>query len=213
MRSVKTRFILVRHGQTRWNLEQRIQGHGDSPLTQLGLAQADAIGARLARESFDALVASDLGRARQTAERIARHTGHALVLDPRVRERNFGVGEGLTYEEIDRLHPGAFSRTREMDPDYVVPGGETRRQFHERVVVALEALAREHAGRRIAVVAHGGVLSAVYRMVRGIALEAPHVVPISNASYNAVVHAQGAWSIEAWDELDHLAEAVPFADG
>lgn len=209
---MKTRFIVVRHGETRWNVEQRVQGHGDSPLTDRGLAQADAIGARLAGESFESLVASDLGRARQTAERIARRTGHALELDPRLRERNFGEGEGLTYADIDRLHPGAFSRTRTMNADYVVPGGESRRQFHERIVAAFAALAREHAGRRIAVVAHGGVLTTLYRMIHGIPVEAPHTVPIANAAYNAIAFEAGAWSIEAWDEVGHLAAPVPFVE-
>src|SRR5690349_16626448 len=120
-RALATRFIVVRHGETEWNVEQRIQGAGNSPLTARGLAQADAIGERLARESFDVLVSSDLGRALQTAGRIAARTGHAVVPDARLRERNFGIGEGLTYAEIDARYPGAFSRTQQMDPDYRVP--------------------------------------------------------------------------------------------
>src|SRR5689334_8334912 len=105
-----TRFIVIRHGETRWNVERRVQGKGDSPLTEEGLAQADAIGKRLARERFDVLIASDLGRARQTAERVAHHTGLAIRFDPRLQERNFGAGEGMTYDEIDRAFPNAFSR-------------------------------------------------------------------------------------------------------
>ena len=207
-----TRFIVVRHGETQWNVEHRIQGHGDSPLTERGLAQADAIGARLVEEAFDALVASDLRRTMQTAERIARRTGHAIVPDARLRERNFGDGEGLTYAQIDQRFPGAFSRTREMDPDYLVPGGETRRQFHQRVMLAFEALAREHDGRRITVVAHGGVLAAIYRVIHDIPVAHPHTIPISNAAYNAITFEADAWSLEAWDDVDHLPVAVPFVE-
>lgn len=207
-----TRFIVVRHGETRWNVEQRIQGNGDSPLTARGLAQADAIAQRLAAEPFDALVASDLGRALQTAERIARRTGHAVIPDARLRERHFGEGEGLTYEEIDRLHPGAFSRTREMDPDYRVPGGETRREFHGRILRAFEALADAHDGRRITVVAHGGVLAAIYRVIHGIPVAQPHTIPIANAAYNAIAFEADRWSLEAWGDVDHLPAAVPFVE-
>jgi probable phosphoglycerate mutase len=209
---VTTRFIVVRHGETQWNVEQRIQGNGDSPLTARGLAQAEAIAERLATEPFDALVASDLGRAMQTAERIARRTGHRVIRDPRLRERHFGEGEGLTYAEIDRLHPGAFSRTREMDPDYRVPGGETRREFHARILHAFESLADEHDGQRIAVVAHGGVLAAIYRVIHGIAVAEPHTIPIANAAYNAVSFTADRWSLEAWDDVAHLPAAAPFVE-
>ena len=139
-----TRFIVVRHGETQWNVAGRIQGHGDSDLTETGRAQADAIASRLAAESFDAIVASDLGRAFDTAQAIARGCGLPIATDRRLRERSFGVGEGLTYEEIDRQYPDIFSRVRSTDPDAPIPGGESRRQFHERVRAAFEALAEAY---------------------------------------------------------------------
>ena len=207
-----TRFIVVRHGETEWNVQHRIQGNGDSPLTSRGREQADAIAERLARESFDALIASDLGRALQTAERIARRTGHPVVPDARLRERHFGEGEGMTYDEIDRRFPGAFSRTRQMDPDYRPPGGETRREFHERIVRAFEALADEHEGGRIVVVAHGGVLAALYRLIHGIPIVQPHTIPISNAAYNAIAFEADRWVLEAWDDVAHLPGTPPFVE-
>jgi 2,3-bisphosphoglycerate-dependent phosphoglycerate mutase len=207
-----TRFIVVRHGETQWNVERRVQGSGDSPLTPGGLAQADAIGRRLARERFDVLIASDLGRALQTAGRIAAHCGLPVRTDPRLRERNFGAGEGMTYEEIDRAFPDVFSRDRQSNPDVAIPGGESRRQFHERVRAAFEALARDHDGGRVAVVTHGGVLSTLYRIVHGIPVAHAHKVTISNASYNAVAFDASAWTLEAWDETDHLPDAAPFVE-
>jgi probable phosphoglycerate mutase len=210
--ATKTRFIVVRHGETQWNVESRIQGHGDSPLTDAGLAQAEAIAGRLAPERFDVLVSSDLGRAMQTASAIARRCGHSVLPDPRLRERNFGEGEGMTYAEIDRAWPDAFSRVRETDPDVAVPGGESRRQFHERVRDAFAALAREHAGRRVAVVAHGGVLAVLYRFIHDIPVARPHAIPIANAAYNAVAFTADAWSIEAWGDVDHLPGVVPFVE-
>jgi probable phosphoglycerate mutase len=207
-----TRFIVVRHGETEWNVEHRVQGSGNSPLTARGLEQADAIGGRLAKESFDVLVASDLGRAMQTAGRIAASTGHAIVPDARLRERNFGAGEGMTYDEIDRRFPGAFSRTQEMDPDYRPPQGETRREFHERVVQAFEALAAEHDGKRVCVVAHGGVLAAIYRMIHAIPVAKAHMIPIANAAYNAIAFDASRWQLEAWDDVDHLPGNPPFVE-
>jgi probable phosphoglycerate mutase len=101
---------------------------------------------------------------------------------------------------------------RETDLDFVIPGGESRRQFHERVRDAFLALAREHDGRRVAVVAHGGVLAALYRLIHDIPVAKPHPIPIANASYNAVAFEAGAWSVEAWDDVSHLAAVVPFVE-
>lgn len=207
-----TRFIVVRHGQTRWNVEKRVQGQEDSPLTDEGLAQAEAIARRLAKEHFDVLVSSDLGRALQTAAPIARLCGLPIVKDSRLRERHFGEGEGMAYDEIDRRWPDAFSRIRETDPDAVIPGGETRRQFHDRVHRAFEALVREYEGKRVAVVTHGGVLAALYRMVHSIPVGKPHKIAISNASYNAIAFSADAWSVETWDDVAHLPGAVPFVE-
>lgn len=200
-----SRLVVVRHGETEWNLAGRIQGHADSPLTAAGRAQADAIGERLARERFDRLFSSDLGRAWQTALAIARRTGHEVAADARLRERHFGVGEGLTYAELDARYPHASSRVARIDPDYVIPGGESRRQLLERVREAFESLARDCAGGRIAVVCHGGVLAALYRIVHGIPADEPRLIPIPNASYNAIRFESGRWGVESWGDTAHLA--------
>jgi 2,3-bisphosphoglycerate-dependent phosphoglycerate mutase len=209
---VTTRFIVIRHGETRWNVEARIQGHQDSPLTADGIAQAEALAQRLAAEKFDYLVSSDLGRAHDTARRIAAACGHAITTDARLRERHFGQGEGLDYDEADRRYPDAFNRVRQADPDYVIPGGESRRQFHARVVAGFEALAREHPGQTVVVVTHGGVLATLYRHIHGIALDAPHRIPITNASYNALVCEGSRWSVDTWSCTLHLPGGEPFEE-
>ncbi len=204
---MSTRIVVVRHGETEWNLASRIQGHADSPLTAAGEAQAAAIARRLAGERFDALVSSDLGRAVRTARAIAARTGHEIVADARLRERNYGMAEGLTYGEIGVHFPEIFSRVRDTDPDYVVPGGESRRQMYERVRDAFESLAREWEGARLTVVCHGGVLAMLFRHVHGIPVGAAHAIPIPNASYNALVREEGSWRVEAWADTAHLAAA------
>ena len=204
-----TRFIVVRHGETRWNLESRIQGHGDSPLTEAGVAQADALARRLAAEPFDLLVSSDLGRALGTAARIAMMTKHEVVPDARFRERSFGRAEGMTYDEMHRQFPGIFARhLQEADPDYRLPEAESRREFYVRIGEAFEALAREHAGRSIAVVCHGGVLASLYRHVNAIAHSAVASISIPNAGYNRVVLEPPAWTIEVWGDTTHLGTAM-----
>ena len=207
-----TRFLLIRHGETEWNLASRIQGHSDSPLTASGVSQARALAQRLAAESFDVLVASDLPRAVRTAEIIARRSGHAVIADARLRERNFGLGEGLTYGEIDYQYPDVFSRVRTTDPDYVIPGGESRRQFYLRVKDAFESLAAAHEGRRVAVIAHGGVLASLYRVIHGLAISAPHPIPIPNAALNVVSFDAGAWTVERWGDTSHLEAPEPFEE-
>ena len=125
---IKTRIVLVRHGETRWNIEGRIQGyHSDSPLTDNGHAQARAVGERLAREGIDVLYSSDLGRTRQTAEHIAAATGSPLNTDAGVRERGYGVFEGYTFEEIGKEYPEAYAKFRSRDPHFAAEKGEIGR--------------------------------------------------------------------------------------
>ena len=205
-----TRFVVLRHGETHWNLESRIQGHEDSELTPLGVQQARALGERMRGEVFDLLVASDLGRAMSTARRIGEVTGHEVVPDPRLRERNYGECQGLTYGELDHQYPDLFSAVREVDPDVPVPGGETRREFHDRVKAAFDALAREHEGRRLVVVSHGGVLAMLYRAIHSIPLGTPRPIPIRNASYNALAWERGVWTVEAWGDTVHLPAGEAF---
>lgn len=207
-----TRLVVIRHGETEWNVAARIQGHGDSALTAAGVEQARALARRLAREPFDVLISSDLGRALATARCVAEETGHAVVPDARFRERHFGAGEGLGYAEIDARFPDAFSRTRPVDPEYAIPGGESRRAFHERVANAFDAVVREHAGRRVVVVTHGGVLATFYRHVHAIDLARPHPIPIANASYNALVHDGRAFVVEAWADVAHLPDSVGYEE-
>jgi 2,3-bisphosphoglycerate-dependent phosphoglycerate mutase len=197
-----TRFIVVRHGETQWNIAARIQGHGDSALTEIGMAQADAIAQRLVQEPFDVLVSSDLGRAMQTAGRIGAATGREIIPDARFRERCFGSAEGLAYAELHERFPGAH--LQENDPDFRFPESESRREFYVRIADAFEALANEHAGKQVAVVCHGGVLAALYRHIHGIAASQPASVEIPNAAYNRVLRESSKWTIEAWADTTHF---------
>jgi len=201
----EAQLILVRHGETDWNREGRIQGYrADSPLTSTGQAQARQLAARLASEQIQALHSSDAGRARQTVAPIAAAVDLEVIYDPALRERNYGVFEGRTYKEIELEFPDAYLKFRSRDPDYAPPGGESGAQFRDRIVAALERVAAGTAGRRAAVVTHGGVLGIAYRHVTGMRLDSKRDYSLHNASINRIAYAGGRWSLEVWGDVAHL---------
>jgi uncharacterized phosphatase len=194
-----TVFALVRHGETDWNRERRIQGSTDIPLNDTGREQARATGALLASRRWTALVASPLSRAAETARLIGAEVGLGEPeLEQRLAERDYGQAEGLTGTEIDVQFPDGAD----------VPGREARESVAERAVAALHDLAARHPGEAVIVVAHGGVIRSVLEAV------APgrHREPITNGSVHSFRHADGAIELVAFDDpLDELS-IFPLAD-
>jgi 2,3-bisphosphoglycerate-dependent phosphoglycerate mutase len=201
-----TELILIRHGETAWNRERRMQGQTDTPLSDLGRAQAAAVAQRLAQHDFAAIYSSDLTRAWDTAAAIAQVSGHAIVREPRLRECTFGLFEGLTYVEMAQRYPAEHARFLLREDDYAVPGGESPRQFYQRSLGCLEEIAQAHAGACAVVVTHGLVLDTLYRAARGIALNAKREAPLLNASLNIFHRAPPAWIEVAWGDVAHLAD-------
>ncbi len=209
-----TKLILIRHGETLWNTERRMQGQLDSPLTERGVWQACRLGERLRGVAFAALYSSDLPRARLTAQRIAEVTGHAIIDDARLRERHFGLFEGLNRAEMEQHDAAIYTRFMSRDPQYAAPGGESPAGFFSRCRAVLEELAARHAGQTIVIVTHGLVLDAAYRAATGLALEAQRPVPLVNASLNWFECDDGRWSAGRWGDADHLGDGVTiFGDG
>jgi len=201
-----TELILIRHGETDWNLQHRFQGQIDVPLNARGLAQAQRLAERLRREAIDAMACSDLARARQTADPAASTLSLAPETLPTLREQGFGVLEGLALPEILERYPREWEQWRRHDPDYALPGGENVRSFHDRVVAAVHALAARHRGRRVAVVTHGGALDMVYRTALDLPLHGPRTCPIPNAGLNRVRVAEGRIEILQWADDEHVAD-------
>jgi probable phosphoglycerate mutase len=201
----ETTLIVIRHGETAWNREKRMQGTTDTQLSDVGRSQAQAVGRRLAARSFGALYSSDLSRARDTAQAIAEHTGTTVVTDPRLQERRFGIFEGLTAAEIIERYPEEHARFVSRDPDYEVPGGESARGFARRCLGCLAEIASRHRGAEVVVVTHGLVLDSLYRATHGLDNGAPRPVPLINASVNHFVYAGGTWRMELWGDVSHLA--------
>jgi broad specificity phosphatase PhoE len=164
-----TTFILVRHGETDWNRDGRWQGQADAPLNERGREQARTVAEELAGEPVDAVYASDLSRARETAEIIAaRLDSHAVMLDPRLREVHVGGWSGLTMPEIEERYPEEFVRWRAGDPAHDFAGGESYAAMGERVVEALAEIASRHPDGNVLVVLHGGSIRGALAHAAGI---------------------------------------------
>jgi len=210
--STRTTILLIRHGETAWNAERRLQGHIDIALNGEGERQAALLGAALAGEPIHHIVASDLARARQTAEAIAAARGARVAIDPALRERCYGGFEGLLYSEIAARFPLEFAAWQARNVDAELPPGnnqgETFRRFHERTTSAIAFHAAAHPGKTIALVAHGGVLECAYRAALGLPLETPRDFKVLNASVNRFVVEEGALRLVSWGEVSHLRPAV-----
>jgi probable phosphoglycerate mutase len=200
-----TELILIRHGETEWNRELRFQGHVDIALNATGLEQARRVGERLAGEKADAVYASDLIRAQQTARPVARALGLAAVTDAALREQCFGQVDGMRVEDIQAKHPAAWEGWLRFDEDHCMPGGESLKQFHARVMEALHRLVAAHVGQTLVVVTHGGVLDMIYRTARSLGLSGPRQSEIPNAGVNRVRVREGGIDILAWADTAHLA--------
>ncbi len=199
-----TRVVAVRHGQTDWNAQTRIQGQIDIALNAAGREQARRLGRALAGEHFDAVYASDLQRAADTARAVAEGAGLPLRTEVSLRERGFGSFEGLTWAEVEQRHPEESRRWRERDTRFGPPGGETLAGFYERALNALAAIAARHRGQHIAIVTHGGVLDVLYRAASRIAIDAPRTWQLGNAAINRVLHGEQGFTMVGWNDHLHL---------
>lgn len=199
-----TRICLVRHGETEWNAERRIQGQIDIALNATGLRQASGAGRWLKPAGIVALYSSDLKRARMTAEAIGAALALTPTFVPEMRERRYGIFEGLTYAEAKEKYPQGYAAFEGRNAHYNFENGESLVDMYVRVTGKLQDIAARHAGQNIAVVLHGGVLDVINRFVRGNPLETPRDFLIPNAGLNWISTLDGQWSIETWGETVHL---------
>ncbi len=207
-----TDILFIRHGETAWNAVRRLQGHLDIHLSAEGRRQAKALAAALEGEKLAAIICSDLQRAVQTAGEIARLQGLPTRLEQQLRERCFGDFEGKLYSELPELYPNEYAQWRTRDPDFHFPAkpdepsnrGESTREFDQRIRAALQHYAKQYAGKKIALVAHGGVLECAYRLAMQLPLNAERSVTIYNASINRFHYHDGRLSLINWGERGHL---------
>jgi len=205
---MSTRICIVRHGETDWNVEKRIQGHIDIGLNQTGRAQALAMAYNAAHHRFSVVYSSDLIRAMDTAKAIAEREGLEVRPLPQLRERHYGIFQGLTAAEGARLHPGAYAHYSVRDPEYDFETGESMRSFADRVVDGIDWMVRHHNGETLCAVCHGGVLDIIYRKATGRPLQMPRDFVIPNCALNWFLFDEHAWHLERWADRHHLEHVL-----
>jgi 2,3-bisphosphoglycerate-dependent phosphoglycerate mutase len=203
-----TRILAVRHGETAWNVDKRLQGQLDVPLNDRGRDQARRAGASLIDEAPDVIYTSDLVRARETAEALAAALQRPLVPEKGLRERDFGRWQGFTYAEIETQWPELSARWRSREPGFGPEGGETLQGFYDRVVTTATGLARRHPGQTIAFVVHGGVLDCLYRAACHMALNAPRTWELPNTGINRLLWTGHSFTLIGWADVQHLTDAA-----
>jgi probable phosphoglycerate mutase len=203
-----TRLIAVRHGETAWNVDTRIQGHLDIPLNDTGLWQARQLARALADEPVTAIYTSDLARARATAQAVADATGAPLALEPGLRERSFGHFQGRTFAEIEAELPEQARLWRQRDPDYAPEGGESLTALRDRITQTTHRIAARHPGGLVVLAAHGGVLDVLYRAATRQGIQAPRTWQLANAAINRLLWTEdGGLTLVGWADTQHLDNA------
>lgn len=191
---METTLCLIRHGDTDWNREGRAQGREDIALNATGFSQAERVAARLSREPWEALYASPLRRAYQTAERIAAATGLSIQTDLRLQERHMGAAAGLTAAEREARFPGL-----KLDQ---IPGTESREDLSRRVLAVLTEIATRHPGGRVLVVSHGAAINSL------IVSQLGRPVMLPNTSVTWAAYSGGSWRLTAIGDAAHLEDAA-----
>lgn len=199
-----TRIIAIRHGETAWNVDARIQGHLDIPLSATGRIQAQRLAAALGDEPFTAIYASDLTRAWETAQYVGRAHGITVTKEQGLRERGFGVFEGKTFAEIKIQLPEQSLRWRKRDPDFAPVGGESLATLRSRVIETATRLAAMHPGETIALVGHGGVMDVLYRAATRLDIQAPRTWALGNAAINRLLWTPEGFTLIGWADTQHL---------
>ena len=201
-----TRIIAIRHGETAWNVDTRIQGQLDIGLNDTGHWQARRVARALALagETVHAIYASDLQRAWETASAIAHAVGPAPQAVQGLRERGFGIFQGHTFAEIEATWPEEARRWRQREPHWAPEGGESLTALAQRITDTTTELAQRHAGEQIVLVAHGGVMDALYRAATRQDVQAPRTWNLGNAAINRLLWTPEGLSLVGWSDTRHL---------
>ena len=199
-----TRIIAIRHGETSWNVDTRIQGQLNIPLSATGRWQAGRLAEVLRDEPVAAIYASDLARAWETAQYLGRARGIEVTKEEALRERGFGDFEGKTFAEIETLLPEQSMRWRKRDPEFSPAGGESLLALRGRVVEAAQRLAARHPGELIALVGHGGVMDVLYRAAARLDIQAPRTWALGNAAINRLLWTPEGFTLVGWADTHHL---------
>ena len=201
-----TELIFVRHGVTDWNREKRLQGHTDIALNREGRQQAARVAKALQHEAFDAFYSSDLSRALETAQTVASHRAQVVLPQPELRERHYGLFEGVPQHELPQRFPQAYANLKVRDPHADLPGGESLHDFYQRISTYVQLLVQQHPGQRLFIATHGGVLDCIYRLCTATPLSASRAWELPNTGINRVRHDGGEFKLMVWADTQHLLD-------
>ena len=199
----ETEIILIRHGETEWNSQKRMQGHSNSDLSEVGRGQIQALGELMKNVSFDHIYSSDSLRARQTAEAITQYSGHTLQFDQRIREKNLGVFEGLTSTEAKERHPEIYRLFKTAGANYVIDEGESTQQLLERALEFIEEIRLRHPQERVVMVTHGGVVRVLMKHALGLSIDSPTRFIIKNTGIFGLIWNEN-WLVTQMGGVSHL---------
>lgn len=200
------KMIVMRHGQTAWNLAHRIQGHTDIPLDERGCRQAEAIAERLRDMNISAVYTSPLQRARKTAETIAAKSGCPVIDDERLIERYFGDWEGESIDAVTHSDPQIWRQWIETPSCCAVPKGESLQSVLERSVSLTEALIQKHKGENIVLVSHANPAKLILLHYARIPLDCIHKIRLDNCSYSELRSKEGEFTLATLNETFFLKE-------
>ena len=199
----ETEIILIRHGETEWNSQQRMQGHSNSDLSAEGRGQIQALGKWMKYVSFDHIYSSDTLRAMQTAKAITQFSAHTLHLDKRIREKNLGVFEGLTSNEAKERFPDVYNLFKTAGRNYVIDKGESTQQLLDRSLEFIEEKRLRHPDQRVVIVTHGGVVRVLMKHTLGLSIDAPTNFMIKNTGIFGLIWKEN-WLVTQMGEVSHL---------
>ncbi len=199
-------LYLVRHGETDWNVACRYQGQSDIPLNRAGIQQARKIAGRLSKEKINAVYSSDLNRARETAEQIAKPHKLKVTSDARLRELSFGDWEGLTYPEIQAKAPDELALWQSDSTQYAPPRGETLSQLTARVLSAFNELQALHGEQTVVIISHGGPLQILLCHALGVSFQRHWQFSISKTALSVLSWYTDGAILELFNDTSHLRE-------
>ena len=203
-----TRILLARHGETTANVERIFSGHTDVALTPLGRRQARALGRRVRLEPVSAAYASDLARARDTAELALRGRGIEVRSDPALREFHFGEWEGLSFLDVRERYPDHWRRFMAVEEGFFAPGGEPIGAIRERATAALLQIVAAHPDETVLVVTHGATLQTIFADILGMATGSMFRIATSNCGLSVVEFHDGRPLVRTLNEESHLVRLL-----
>jgi alpha-ribazole phosphatase len=199
-----TQLILIRHGETEWNRDRRIQGHTDIALSACGHEQARQLGIRLAREPIRAIYSSDLARARQTAEPLAETLSLPIHTTPLLREVGFGAWEGLTVSEVEARWPDEYAAWRQDSITYRPPDGERIEELQRRSLASVAEILTAHPGETVAIIGHGGSVKSILCGLMGFPISLWRRLRIDNTAVSRLLFTPLGPTLTLFNDTSHL---------